>query len=242
MDRDTWKNLSGKSQWDVTVALRGPDVKRSEVIKSFTTSVIRSNMSGIIRVGGQLSDYGFVLLPNGSVFKAPKQDPTLPVTFLRPDMDHFLGHVSEAANILGIPIVYVDPPAWEAIMLEPSPQHGMIKFLKHIAGHESDYVQWNVLDKIHELQQTYGIGGSTGPVPPVPAGPTPAAVPYDSSNWAVNTSTPVSSPIKTKTWTAKIPTPPTTMGKKEWKSLKEELAKKSQSVSFDFETKGMFDE
>lgn len=162
MDKEQWKNLSGKCQWDVTVALRGPDVKRSEVIKSFTTSVIRSCMSRIIRVGGQLSDYGFVLLPSGSVFKAPKQDPSQPVTFLRPDMDHFLGHVREAADILDIPIISVTAASWENIMLAMSPQEGMKRFLLLLKSlNEEIYVPPPVLEKIKELNEAYGISGGT---------------------------------------------------------------------------------
>jgi hypothetical protein len=61
-----WDAFTPKQRWDVIVALRGPDVARSEIIKWFTTSVIRGKMREVMRVGGQVNnDLNLIILPAG---------------------------------------------------------------------------------------------------------------------------------------------------------------------------------
>lgn len=111
MTKENWKLLSKKQQWDILVALRGPDIRNSEVIKNFTTGVIRRAMSTVIRVGGQLSDLNFVAVPSGTVFKGLTGGP------LQIDLDHFCLHTREAAENLGVPVLYVSVSVWEQMVL-----------------------------------------------------------------------------------------------------------------------------
>lgn len=128
MTKPEWDELSGKQRWDCLVALRGPDIKRSESVKAITTAVIRHYMSPIMRVGGQVSDLGFVVLPSGRVFKKP----VTTTASVWPDLDHFLGHVTEAAEILSIPIVYVPPEVWEGIAVAYVPVEGIKTFVRWV--------------------------------------------------------------------------------------------------------------
>ncbi len=116
------------------MALRGPDIKRSEAVKAVTTAVIRHFMSPVMRVGGQVSDLGFVVVPSGRVFKKP--DTTMATVW--PDLDHFLGHVIEAAEILSIPTVYVPPNVWEEITLSYGPVEGIKVFIRWVKEAEPE--------------------------------------------------------------------------------------------------------
>lgn len=123
MTKEEWKGLSKKAQWDVLVSLRGPDIKGSETLKHFTTGVIRKAMSNLIRVGGQLSDLGFVVVPT----------PGMNVFYgvggpVRVDLDHFALHTYEAAEILGVPIVCVPGDVWEAMVVSGGTSKAMILF------------------------------------------------------------------------------------------------------------------
>lgn len=123
MTKEEWKGLSKKQQWDVLVSLRGPDIKGSETLKHFTTGVIRKAMSNLIRVGGQLSDLGFVVVPT----------PGMNVFYggggpIRVDLDHFALHTYEAAEILGVPIVCVPGDVWEAMVVSGSTSKAMVIF------------------------------------------------------------------------------------------------------------------
>lgn len=100
-----WEGLSGKAKWDSVVSLRGPDLNNSGMLKMFTTSVIRHRLSGVMRVGGQVSQLGCIIIPNGHLFKGE--------TF---DEHHFFTHIQEAAYHLDIPIVTVEAAIYKAAL------------------------------------------------------------------------------------------------------------------------------
>ena len=113
MDVVRWGRLSGKQQWDILVALRGPDCGNSEIIKWFTTAVIRGEMSPVMRVGGTVNtDLKAVVLPEKfqSPYIAPAKE-GMPW-----NSGHFFQHVTEAATILGLPLVVVKQEQWDKAM------------------------------------------------------------------------------------------------------------------------------
>jgi hypothetical protein len=112
--QEQWDALNGKGKWDSIVALRGPDFINSGVLKWFTSSVIRHRMSGIMRVGGLVnSTLPFVTLPSG--LYAPRTG-----NF---DAGHFLGHISEAAMWLSVPIAWVEGKVFSTVLLSSSNEH-----------------------------------------------------------------------------------------------------------------------
>lgn len=117
LTREQWDTLTPKQQWDIKVALRGPDCGGSEVIKEFTTAVIRSHVSEVMRVGGQTNPYlGCVVLPYKSSFVSQELATKLKElgvpSILFWNGHHFFEHIEEAAHHLGIPIIKVDKEIW----------------------------------------------------------------------------------------------------------------------------------
>lgn len=112
MDVIRWGRLSGKQQWDILVALRGPDCGNSEIIKWFTTGVIRGEMSPVMRVGGTVNtDLKCVVLPEK--FQSSYLSPGSGMPW---NSGHFFQHVAEAATILGLPLVVVKQEQWDKAM------------------------------------------------------------------------------------------------------------------------------
>jgi hypothetical protein len=110
LKQEEWDGMHGKARWDSIVALRGPDFRNSQVLKWFTTSVIRFRLSGIMRTGGLVNNQlGFVVLPSNGI--------AVDGNF---DINHFLGHVTEAATWLGIPICWIGSDLFEKAVLNPS--------------------------------------------------------------------------------------------------------------------------
>lgn len=106
-----WDNMGGKARWDSQVALRGPDLVSSQIVKWFSTSIIRHRMSAVMRVGGLVnSEFPFIVIPSlGYRPNKGRRDAF--------DFSHFVGHVFEAANWLGIPVAHVPFEAWKATIL-----------------------------------------------------------------------------------------------------------------------------
>ena len=127
MNKEDWKNLTPKEQWDVVVAMRGPDCHNSEPIKWLTTAVLRSAMKDTIRVGGTINDdLKVVVVPSNwsnyslyadqvkEVCKPPSSisgQPLLSMSALFYP-GHFFQHVIEAAQILDVDQLYVDKKVW----------------------------------------------------------------------------------------------------------------------------------
>lgn len=110
MTKTQWAELTGKEQWDVLVALRGPDCQRSEGIKWFSTSVLRMAMHTVMRVGGTLNpDLHLIVVPADwwglERELNPKEGPSHGLGW---SPRHFFGHVVEAAQVLKIPAIEID--------------------------------------------------------------------------------------------------------------------------------------
>jgi hypothetical protein len=124
--QDDWDKLPPKAKWDSIVALRGPDLKNSETLKWFTTSVIRHRLSGVMRVGGLVnSSLPFMVVPSYSPSNKGSEF----------SLEHFLGHVTEAASWLSIPMVMIEPQTWLAAM---HPQNHRLTTGKLIYPHMVD--------------------------------------------------------------------------------------------------------
>lgn len=154
ISEDTWKQFNHKMQWDIITALRGPDIRYSDTIKWFTTNVIRHRMMNITNTHGSVNeDLGLVVLPspfpsyiergmeatnpvveeNGRKRRSKPENP-IPL-FAYWGADHFLQHTAEAAEFLGIPILYCPLEIWEKAMGERYYQAGitMLEGLKELA-------------------------------------------------------------------------------------------------------------
>ncbi len=121
---EEWSSFSGKAKWDSQVALRGPDILNSSVLKWFTSSVIRHRLSGVMRVGGLINnEIPFVILPSGPV---PQSKPF--------DFTHFCEHVHESADWLSIPIAWVPGDIWKKAMFLPggSYMNALMEILPHL--------------------------------------------------------------------------------------------------------------
>lgn len=115
MTKTQWAKLTDKQQWDIIVALRGPDSNYGETLKWFTTSVIRGQMAPVMRVGGTVNkDLKLVVLPIGSHSK-----PSIQTAFSGSEAwnyGHFVEHIQEAAYNLGLEVLYLFSDDWHRIM------------------------------------------------------------------------------------------------------------------------------
>ena len=108
-----WDKMSEKAQWDIKVALRGPDSYYGETLKWYTTGVIRGRCRKVFRVGGSVNqDLRAVVLPDNrggdhTYKKAGK---------MGWNANHFVEHIEAAASWLGLPILYVPHDMWHDTM------------------------------------------------------------------------------------------------------------------------------
>ena len=119
MTKTRWEDLNGKGQWDIMVALRGPDCQYGETVKWFTTSVIRGHMRGIFRVGGLVNpDLKIVVLPAGDTGSASEKfDAAGKYGW---NHRHFCEHVATAAMWIKIPILCIEGDLWHKAMSKGS--------------------------------------------------------------------------------------------------------------------------
>ena len=111
MNKERWDHMAGKPQWDIQVALRGPDSYYGEVLKWFTTAVIRGHMRGVIRVGGSINiDLKLVILPKHSSLHAEQIERS------KWNAAHFVEHVHLAADHIGIPVMRIPGELWHRVM------------------------------------------------------------------------------------------------------------------------------
>ena len=111
-----WDAFSEKAQWDIKVALRGPDSCYGETLKWFTTSVLRGFCSEVFRVGGTVNpDLKLVVLPAGSMSEeqslAYQQAGALGWNF-----SHFTEHIRTAADWLELPVLRIEAVVWHEVM------------------------------------------------------------------------------------------------------------------------------
>lgn len=138
---EEWAKLEPKGKWDSIVALRGPDLKNSDLLKWFTSSVIRWKLSGVMRVGGLVNNQvPFVVLPYHN------QDTS---NF---SGQHFSGHVRDAAMWLGIPALAVSSKVWSYLLKGVGHRYVVLAMIQAELGQE------NPLRKvISDLLNAYGI-------------------------------------------------------------------------------------
>ena len=121
LTKDEWHNFNGKQQWDIQVALRGPDCYYGETIKWYTTGVIRGKVQEAMRVGGTVNQYlNLVIIPKDriAVSEGKKKRDW--------NCHHFVEHVSLAAQHLKIPILWISGELWhEAMQIHSAYTAGM---------------------------------------------------------------------------------------------------------------------
>lgn len=126
MTKTAWAELTPKAQWDIQVAMRGPDCQNSEGIKWLTTGVIRWAMHTVMRVGGSLNeDLKIILVPNDCYtldkeIRAKTEDKTLSWS-----PAHFFQHVIEAAHWLGITAVPIPNEVYLQAVRQSQPAMGL---------------------------------------------------------------------------------------------------------------------
>ena len=127
MNREQWDSLSDKGQWDIKVALRGPDSYFGETLKWFTTAVIRGQMKEVFHVGGSVnSDLKLVILPRSSHYSEEPSTESQHGKFSW-NSSHFIEHVRQAADWMGIPVLKIPRELWNQTMQYTS--HTKLKFL-----------------------------------------------------------------------------------------------------------------
>lgn len=108
-----WDKMSEKAQWDIKVALRGPDSYYGETLKWYTTSVIRGRCRKVFRVGGTVNqDLKAVVLPDNRHSDLPYKKAGKSGW----NAGHFLEHIEAAASWLNIPILYIPTDTWHEVM------------------------------------------------------------------------------------------------------------------------------
>lgn len=150
MTKEQWANLTPKAQWDIMVALRGPDLNGSNGLKWITASVIRGEMQNVFRVGGLVnSSLHAVFIPNswgsGSA------------SWLYPDPDvfkgqwgqssfglwsgyHFFEHIITAASHLNIPGISVDDAVYREAIKKGHGNYTIAQLYTYFAGQGSTAV------------------------------------------------------------------------------------------------------
>ena len=108
LSKEAWAKLTPKEQWDVKVALRGPDLANS-TLKVYTTAIIRWVCSNAMRTGGTINSFcPVIMLPKDLYALSRGEETTWGF-----DLYHFMLHIQEAATILKIPTVDLTRTTWE---------------------------------------------------------------------------------------------------------------------------------
>ena len=167
MNKEEWKDLTPKEQWDVLVAMRGPDCHNPDVVKWLTVAVLRAAMSQTIRVGGMINnDLKAVVVPSNynssgpylSQYKSGMDGGTGPAN-LSPQAlfypGHFYQHVMEAASILGIPVILIKKEDWISAML--SSTHNVVGILEKLVESAKGHPHLPILSShLHYLKTRGG--------------------------------------------------------------------------------------
>ena len=105
-----WQAISPKQRWDVVTALRGPDLvgSRGTLLKFITSAVIRHTVRAVVKPKG-----GSALMNSVSVIMLPVGMKAAPFA-----VDHFLGHIQDAADILDLPRCYVTGEVFNKVVAE----------------------------------------------------------------------------------------------------------------------------
>lgn len=131
-----WESLNDKAQWDVKVALRGPDSNYGEVLKWFTTSVIRGQVKGVFRVGGTINtDLKLIITPLGAYDKHTPHRVAFDLAKAYGwNYNHFIEHVRLAAEWLEIPDLAIPYEVWHTTMQMHSATKAGAEILRALEG------------------------------------------------------------------------------------------------------------
>ena len=156
MTKTQWAELTGKEQWDVLVALRGPDCQRSEGIKWFSTSVLRMAMHTVMRVGGTLNpDLHLIVVPADWWGLERELNPKGSSNHgLGWSPGHFFGHVVEAAQVLKIPVIEIDNTVYVRGIAIPAPL-AALEFIKYLPSTKNG--EWAKVELARHLKAHFGI-------------------------------------------------------------------------------------
>lgn len=158
MTKTGFARLSEKAQWDIKVALRGPDSNYGETLKWFTTSVIRGQMQEVFRVGGLVNDdLKLIVIPGGSTKGEGKVNKIYAeVGPYGWNYSHFLDHVRVAAGYLEVPELRIETDFWHKVMQERSAGEAIKSILTEA---EKWNEKWGGEDRDEEkLVLKYGYG------------------------------------------------------------------------------------
>lgn len=138
-----WNRLSEKAQWDIKVALRGPDANYGDTLKWFTTSVIRGKVSEVFRVGGLVNhDLNLIVIPRGKKWgdPAPVQEAYRKVGYLGWNYHHFIDHIKQAAAYLDLPELPIPAELWHRLMQGQSARGSGEELLTYLLTTDDSYL------------------------------------------------------------------------------------------------------
>lgn len=144
--KEEWAQFDGKKQWDIQVALRGPDCTKPESIKWFSTAVLRGVMQKAMRVGGTVNeDLRLIILPQAGPHGALKCWA----------WSHFSEHVRIAAHWLEIPVILVPWHTWwdQRDVEPPTYGKGLVASLKQELKTGDKYTSFYLQPAIIELKR-----------------------------------------------------------------------------------------
>lgn len=138
MTKGAWAELNGKQQWDVMVAMRGPDTNHSELIKWVSTSVIRWAMHSVMRVGGTLNeDLKLIIVPTDPHSLDRDSQAKVGGVVGAWNSAHFFQHVIEAAYVLGITVCPIPNEVYLAGLANHHQAHMLIGIYKWMKDQSS---------------------------------------------------------------------------------------------------------
>lgn len=141
LTEEQWDNFNEKAQWDVKVALRGPDSYYGETLKWYTTSVIRGYCSKVFRVGGTVNkDLRLIILPNDHGHSNSYDKTSW-------NAGHFIEHVELAAYWLKLPTLWVRPDQWHTYFSKYDIRKAGNALLENKYDGENQKAQYRILEK-----------------------------------------------------------------------------------------------
>ena len=143
MTKGEWADLTPKQQWDVIVALRGPDCQHSEPIKWLTTGVIRWAVHTIMRVGGTINeDLKGIVIPQDCYTLDREIRTKIGARILSWAPSHYFQHIHEAGEVLRIKVWSVPNDVWLKAVDQHQPPHAVL----HL---------WSWLNEMNPTDQYY---------------------------------------------------------------------------------------
>lgn len=133
MTKAEWDDLSAKAQWDIKVALRGPDSYYGETLKWYTTSVIRGQIRDVFRVGGTINTTLEAII-------TPKRGCLLGADSTTWNHNHFIEHVRLAATHLRIQDIKIPFNLWHKVMQSSCTWRAARMIMKEYEEEDSSFI------------------------------------------------------------------------------------------------------